>query len=130
MKTKSKKQPTTKWSDIEGRFNLAGVQFSDYQLIFKHLKPGTVVKLVGEPYNIWDRWAVRVEYKGIKLGYVPKHSIHQSELWNSHRRGSKCVGVVTAFNKTNPTWCMITIQLKKTIPYLAHDLGEIDFMEP
>lgn len=103
-----------KWINIEGRFNLHGVQYSDYQLIVGGLKPGTVVDLIGEPSNKYDHKAIRVEYKGVKIGYIPAATIYQSELWNYHKRGAKCIGIVTAFNKNNPTWCMITIQCKRT----------------
>lgn len=104
----------TKWENVEGRFNVAGVQYSDYQLVCRSLKPGTVVSLIGETRNEFDNRAIRIEYKGIKLGYVPGKSIQQSELWNAHNRGCKCIAIITAFNKTNPTWCMITVQAKKT----------------
>lgn len=103
-----------KWINVKGRVNLAGVQYSDYQLVCGGLKAGTVVKLVGEPNNIYDTKAVRVEYKGLKLGYLPRYSIQQSEVWNAHKRGHKVIAIITAFNKTNPTWCMITIQVMKS----------------
>lgn len=109
-------QKLRKWENIEGRINLSGVQYSDYQLVCggnKSLKPGTVLQLFGEPLNKHDSLAIRVEYKGIFLGYIPQGSIHQSELWNSHRNGYKCIAVLTAFNKNNPTWCMITVQCKR-----------------
>lgn len=102
------------WYDIEGRINLAGVQYSDYQkLSSKVLKPGLVLALIGEPNNPFDKLAIRVEYAGYRLGYIPRQTIHQSEIWNAHRRGCKCIAVLTAFNKTNPTWAMITIQVKR-----------------
>src|SRR5678815_5236155 len=101
-----------KWQDVEGRINLAGVQYSDYQLCVCGLKAGTVVSLVGQPHNYWDKLAIAVRYKGIHLGYIPRFSIQQSELWRHHKLGRKCIAVITAFNKTNPTWCMITVQCK------------------
>lgn len=121
------KTSTKKWVDIEGRVNLAGVQYSDYQLVFKGLKAGTVLQLVGEPSNKWDNKAVRVQYNGIKLGYLPRFSIQQSEVWNAHSRGSKCMAVVTAFHKTNPTWMMITVQVKKTPSKREQQLDEVKF---
>lgn len=128
MKTNksSQNKTVTKWVDIEGRFNVAGVQYSDYQLICGGIKAGTVVKLIGEPYNTNDKYAIRLEYRGIKLGYIPKFSIQQSELWRHHKAGRKCICVVTSFNKTNPTWCMITAQCR----IIAHCIPikkEIDF---
>lgn len=105
-----------KWQDIGPRINLAGVQYSDYQLIAGGLKPGTVVDLVGEPGNPHDFKAIRVEYQKISLGYIPARtdSNLQSVLWWEHNKGAKIIGVVTAFEKSNPTWCMITIQCKLT----------------
>lgn len=103
-----------KWIKVEGRTNLAGVQYSDYQLICVSLKPGTIVRLVGEPQNRYDNMAIRVEYKGISIGYIPARTVLQSELWNYHKRGAKIVAVITAFNKNNPTWSAITIQCLRT----------------
>lgn len=105
-----------KWSDIGPRINLAGVQYSDYQLIAGGLKPGTVVDLVGEPGNPHDSKAIRVEYQKISLGYIPvkTDSNLQSVLWWEHNKGAKIIGVITAFEKSNPTWNMITIQCKLT----------------
>lgn len=102
------------WQDIEGRINLAGVQWSDYQRLQPRIfKAGLVLKLVGEPSNLHDKRAIRVEYAGYSLGYIPRATIHQSELWNAYERGFKCIAVLTSFNKTNPIWCMITVQLKR-----------------
>lgn len=110
-----------KWSDIGPRINLAGVQYSDYQLIAGGLKPGTVVDLVGEPGNPHDSTAIRVEYQKIKLGYIPKNTMCivipyslNYNLWVHHNKGAKIIGVITAFEKSNPTWNMITIQCKLT----------------
>ena len=105
---------TKVWENIEGRVNLAGVQYGDYQKLQpKVLKSGLVLKLIGDPSNKYDAKAIRVDYAGYTLGYIPRATIHQSELWNSHANGYKCIAVLTAFNKTNPTWMMITVQLKR-----------------
>ena len=123
MKTKE-----TKWENIEGRFNLSGVQYSDYQLICVRLKAGTVVQFIGEPSNHFDNKAIRVQTKeGIKLGYVPSHTVQQSEIWNARDNKQKCIGVITAFNKSNPTWCMITVQAKKTRQPISKIPDEIKF---
>lgn len=103
----------TKWENVEGRLNLAGVQYGDYQRISTVLKPGLILKMVGEPTNKYDKMAIRVEYAGYLLGYIPRFSIQQSECWNAHTNGYKLIAVLTAFNKTNPTWSMITIQIKR-----------------
>lgn len=122
----TRESETKKWINIEGRFNVAGVQYSDYQLVVGNIKPGTILKLVGEPYNKFDNLTIRIEYQGIKLGYVPRFSIQQSELWRHHKEGRKCIAVLTSFNKTNPTWNMITVQCK-VVAHRVETFEDIDF---
>ena len=92
------------------RFNVAGVQYGDYQRLGKHLKVGSVCRFVGEPSNKYDSKAIRIEVVGVKIGYVPKGSELQKQLWEAHNDSNKVTGVVTAVNLTNPTWQMITVE--------------------
>lgn len=113
-------KPALKWLPIEGRINLVGVKYGDYQLVCDGIKAGTVLRLFGEPYNKYDTLAVSVRYKDIHLGYIPRYTIHQSELWRYHRLGHKCIAVVINYDKTRPAWCAITVQLKRTAQSLSH----------
>lgn len=119
------KQP--KWVNVEGRFNVAGVQYSDYQLVVGGLKPGMVCDLIGEPTNQYDNKAIRIEYKGIKLGYVPARSIQQSELWTYHEREIKLIAIVTAYNRTNPTHMMITMQAMRVTGSEDNECRDVKF---
>src|SRR6266403_5747160 len=116
MKTKKHIKNHTKWQNVESRFNLAGVQFSDYNLVCgkQGLKPGTVLNLTWERSNKYDPLAIRVSYHKVNLGYVPRGTIYQSECHRIHNKSNKLIAVLTAFNKNNPSWCMITIQIKTT----------------
>jgi hypothetical protein len=40
--------------------------------VLRELKPGDRLELVREPDNPHDANAVRVEWRGVKLGYVPR----------------------------------------------------------
>ena len=40
--------------------------------MLRELKPGDRLELVREPRNPYDANAVRVEWRGVKLGYVPQ----------------------------------------------------------
>jgi hypothetical protein len=51
---------------------LAGFQHHDAALVFSAIKPGDVLALVREPGNPHDVNAVRVEWQGTKLGYLPR----------------------------------------------------------
>jgi hypothetical protein len=51
---------------------LAGAQFHDAREIWHDMQPGDPLTLVREPDNPHDANAVRVEWHGRKLGYLPR----------------------------------------------------------
>ena len=54
------------------RSPLAGFRHYDGGEVLRDLKPGDRLELVREPENPYDANAVRVEWRGVKLGYVPR----------------------------------------------------------
>ena len=50
---------------------LAGFQFHEGKNLWKELKEGDTLTLTREPDNHYDPKAIRVEWQGHKLGYVP-----------------------------------------------------------
>ena len=54
------------------RSPLAGFRHSDGGEVLGKLRPGDRLELVREPANPHDANAVRVEWRGVKLGYVPR----------------------------------------------------------
>ena len=57
---------------IVQRSPLAGFRHYDGGAVLRDLKPGDRLELVREPDNPHDANAVRVEWRGVKLGYVPR----------------------------------------------------------
>ena len=51
---------------------LAGFQYAQATEVWPHLATGDALELVREPDNPHDANAVRVEWRGRKLGYVPR----------------------------------------------------------
>ena len=51
---------------------LAGFQFHEGKALWEQMKVGDALTLVREPDNVHDPRAVRVEWQGHKLGYVPR----------------------------------------------------------
>lgn len=51
---------------------LAGFQYYGGKQVWTEMHEGDVLELVREPQNAYDSRAVRVEWHGIKLGYVPR----------------------------------------------------------
>jgi len=54
------------------RSPLAGFRHYEGVNVWRDMKPGDRLQLVREPDNPYDANAVRVEWRGIKLGYVPR----------------------------------------------------------
>jgi len=57
---------------IVQRSPLAGFRHYEGGRVLRELKPGDRLELVREPRNPYDANAVRVEWRGVKLGYVPR----------------------------------------------------------
>ena len=51
---------------------LAGFQYYEGKALWEQMRIGDALTLVREPDNSHDPLAVRVEWKGNKLGYVPR----------------------------------------------------------
>jgi hypothetical protein len=63
---------------------LAGFRYAEASLVWHELKLGDRLDLVREPDNPHDRNAVRVEWRGRKLGYVPRAE-NQALAWAMDR---------------------------------------------
>lgn len=57
---------------IVQRSPVAGFRHSGGTDVLRSLRPGDRLELVREPANPYDANAVRVEWRGVKLGYVPR----------------------------------------------------------
>ena len=53
-------------------FYVAGFQRYDGMTVVDRIKPGAVLKMVAEPENPYDPNAVKLEFDGVKLGYIPR----------------------------------------------------------
>ena len=51
---------------------LAGSQYHALDAVWTQIRPGDRLTLTREPHNRHDRNAVRVDWNGQKLGYVPR----------------------------------------------------------
>ncbi|MEA3348070.1 MAG: HIRAN domain-containing protein, partial [Pseudomonadota bacterium] len=53
------------------RFSVAGFQYYAGMQLISLLHPTAGLNLIAEPENQHDEYAVRIEWRGQKLGYVP-----------------------------------------------------------
>lgn len=93
------------------------------QDIIRRLRPGQPVRLLADPTNTHDRWAVKVlTENGEQIGWLPSdardadgilkgepisaqiHAINGGTTWWKRLQGKKHVGVVLKVTKDEPDW--------------------------
>jgi len=87
---------------------VAGFQFHDGPELVSGMEPGESVSLVREPRNRHDQYAVRVDYRGRKIGYVPQTvSQHVASQMGD---GVRARGVISAVDAAAVPWRAVQIR--------------------
>jgi hypothetical protein len=81
---------------------LAGFRYYEGKRLWGEMKVGDTLQLVREPDNSYDPNAVRVEWQGHKLGYVPRAD--NEALTRFMDRGSKAEARITRLKKSRNPW--------------------------
>lgn len=88
---------------------LAGFQHHDGETVWPALRSGDRLTLAREPQNPYDPQAVRVEWKGFMLGYVP-----QAENRTVARlldRGAKLEARVVHLSESHDPWERVRLEI-------------------
>lgn len=81
---------------------VAGFQYHKGLEIWTLLNVGDELLLVSEPENKYDPRAVRVEWRGQKLGYVPR--VDNSSVNHLLGSGQRLIAAVVSLNESNNPW--------------------------
>jgi hypothetical protein len=76
---------------------LAGFVYYDGKAVWDRMKAGDRLSLVREPANPHDQNAIRLEWQGHMLGYVPRRD--NADLARQMDRGARAEARITALNK-------------------------------
>ena len=88
---------------------LAGFQFHAGQALWDQLKVGEPLTLVREPDNPHDRNAVRVDWQGHTLGYVPRR---ENQAVATHMdRGGKVEARISRLSLQRDPWQRIEFEI-------------------
>jgi hypothetical protein len=88
---------------------IAGFQHHEGPALLAELKVGSQLALVREPENIYDRYAIRLEYDGRHVGYIPREQNRTvSELL---AQGAPISCSITAVNPAAPVWESVRIEV-------------------
>ena len=89
-------------------FQIAGVKFAQYkEAIEAGLMEGDILTLIAEPENEYGQTAVRIEWEGYKLGYVPKTEVELKRIMMGDNTGYGAK--LSVFNPDEVTHRMFTV---------------------
>lgn len=88
---------------------LAGFQFHDGKRLWTQLNVGDALELVREPDNPYDRHAVRVEWRGHKLGYVPR--LENEAVARQLDYGNRLAARITRLTRHRDPWKRVELEI-------------------
>jgi hypothetical protein len=86
---------------------VAGFQYHDGETIWPMLRIGDELHLVREPRNSFDTKAVKIEWEGYKLGYVPRVENHA--VCQLMDRGESVSARIAWLTENNDPWLRVKI---------------------
>jgi hypothetical protein len=88
---------------------LAGFQYHAGKVLWEQMKVGDPLTLVREPDNAYDPRAVRVEWQGHKLGYVPRKE--NEAVARQLDRGNKLEARIVQLRKHRDPWKRVEFEV-------------------
>ena len=91
------------------RSPLAGSQYYALGEYWSHIRPGDRLQLIREPANRHDPNAIRVEWQGHMLGYLPR--AENRALAAAMDRGEQLSGRVSALDDNENPWQRLALEV-------------------
>ena len=88
---------------------LAGFQYYAGKAKWDEMHEGDALTLVREPDNVYDARAVRVEWQGLKLGYVPRRD--NAAVARMLDNGTAMNARITRLTKSRNPWQRILFEV-------------------
>ena len=88
---------------------IAGFQYHQGETCWSEIQPGAALVLAREPENRHDKRAIRIEWHGKKLGYVPR--IDNAALSSLMDRGHSLLAKVNAKRESADPWQRLEIDI-------------------
>lgn len=88
---------------------LAGAQYYAVDTLWPRMRIGDALELVREPDNRHDRNAIRVEWQGQKIGYVPRRA--NRAVASALDRGDRLVARISRLTEDPDPWRRIEFEV-------------------
>lgn len=95
---------------------LAGFQYHAGRALWPLMQVGDSLTLAREPWNPYDAKAIRVEWRGVSIGYVPKSE--NRDLARLLDAGAKLTGRIAHLQRSRNPWqrLLFDVYLDRTPP--------------
>jgi len=102
-------KPHTDWKTLQVS-PVAGFQYYQGETLWPQLATGQGVRLIREPDNRFDHRAVRIDWQGKKLGYIPaKDNAAVAQLMD---RGETFSALITGLKNSDNPWERIVVEVR------------------
>ena len=89
---------------------LAGFQYHHGEALWQQLAVGQTLQLVREPDNRFDDRAVRVEWQGHKLGYIPR--LDNAAVSQLLDKGERLEAVIARLAESSNPWERVGVEVR------------------
>jgi len=88
---------------------LAGFQYHQGKVHWEEMKVGDELALVREPDNPYDAKAIRVDWHGMKLGYVPRRE--NTDIARIMDNGTRLVARISRLMESRDPWQRLRFEI-------------------
>lgn len=88
---------------------LAGFQYHQGKKLWEEMKAGDALILVREPDNPYDARAIRVDWQGHKLGYVPRRE--NADIARLMDRGARLEARISRLVESRDPWQRVRFEI-------------------
>lgn len=103
------RQSKIEWKTLQ-TFPVAGFQYYHGESLWPQLAANQRLILIREPDNSHDKRAVRIDWQGLKLGYVPRDD--NAAISQLMDRGETLSALITGLRKSHNPWERIEVEVK------------------
>lgn len=89
---------------------VAGFQYHEGECLWRELREGDALTLARESANPYDPMAVRVDWRGQKLGYVPR--VENTAVSQMLDRGERLTARIMALRESRDPWERIRLAVE------------------
>lgn len=88
---------------------LAGFQYHHGKAVWAEIQAGDALTLTREADNFYDDKAIRVDWRGLKLGYVPRRE--NADIARLMDNGAKLLARVTRLTESRDPWQRVRFEI-------------------